>query len=92
MTKRVVGALLLIIAVAVFLTIREEGTDKAFGGILAPIETVRVNDPSKTALGSFTTGNSLPGVAQTDYGRVTDRVRSKVNASMRQSERRVSRH
>ena len=91
-TKKVVGALLLIVAVAVFLTIREEGTDEAFGGILAPLETVRVNDPSKNTLGNFTTGNSIPSTSQTDYGRITDRVRSRVNASMRESERRVSRH
>ena len=92
MTKKVVGALLLIVAVAVFLTIREEGKEKAFGGILAPLETVRVNDPSKRATGGFTTGNSIPSTSQTDYRRVTDRVRSKVNSSMRKSERRSSRY
>ena len=91
MTKKVVGALLLIAAVAVFLTIREEGKDKAFGGILAPLETVRVNDPSKNAIGGFTTGSSIPSTSQTDYGRLTDRVRSKVNSALRDSERRASR-
>ena len=91
MTKKVVGALLLIAAVAVFLTIREEGRDKAFGGILAPLETVRVNNPSKNASGGFMTGNSIPSTSQTDYGRLTDRVRSNVDSALRASERRASR-
>ena len=92
MTKKVVGALLLIAVIAVFLTIREEGSDKAFGGILAPLETVRVNDPSKHVTSGLTTGTSISGTAQTDYGRLTDRVRRKVNASMKRSEQRSSRY
>ena len=91
-TKKVVGALLLIVAVAVYLTVQEEGTEKAFGGALAPLETIWVNDPAKDAAAGFTTGNSIPSTSQTNYGRLTDRVRSKVNASMRSGEQRSSRH
>ena len=90
--KKVVGALLLIAAVAVYLTIREEGTEKAFGGILAPLETVRVKNPAKDLTSGFTTGNSIPSTSQTNYRRLTDRVRSKVNASMRSGEQRSSRY
>jgi hypothetical protein len=37
MGMKVFGALLLVLAIAAFLTIQEEGLDNAFGGVLAPI-------------------------------------------------------
>jgi len=88
---KVFGALLLILAIAAFLTIREEGVDRAFGGALAPIESIRT-DTAKDPLDGLSTGNSIPGVAQTDYKRLTDDVRDRVNAAMRKSEQRASRY
>ncbi len=92
MMGKVVGALLLIAGIAVFLTIREEGADKALGGAFAPIETVRAENPARDSLAGFTTGNSIPSVSQTNYGQLTDRVRERVGSSMRQAERRASRY
>jgi len=92
MGKKVFGALLLIIAISVFLTIREEGMDNAFGGVLAPVEPVRVENAGKDTFGDLVTGNSIPSGAQTDYKRLTDDVRDRVNAAMRKSEARASRY
>jgi len=91
MGKKVFGALLLVIAIAIFLTIREEGVENAFGGVMAPIESVRTSAPGEP-LGGLSTGNSMPGVAQTDYKRLTDRVRDKTNDAMRKSESRAGRY
>lgn len=88
MSGKVVGALLLIAAIAVFLTIREEGADKAFGGVFAPIESVRTGD----SLAGFTTGNSIPSPSQSNYGQLTDRVRERVQSATRQAEKRSSRY
>ena len=87
-SKRVVAALLLIAAMAVFLTLREEGQEKAFGGVLAPIETTRV-PPS---LAQDIRSNSTVNPTQTDYGRLVKRVRTKVNGAMDRSEDRSSRY
>ena len=87
-TKKLVGALLLIVVAAVYLTIREEGKEKAFGGLLAPIETVRVNEPGTSGL---LTGNSIPDPAQSHYGQLVQDVRSRVNSAIDKSARRSSR-
>ncbi len=86
--KKLVGALLLIVATAVYLTIREEGREKAFGGLLAPIETIRVHQPDGPGL---ITGNSIPDPAQSHYGQLVQDVKSRVNAAMDKSARRSSR-
>lgn len=90
MGKKVFGALLLILVIAVCLTLREEGAEHALGGAFAPLETVR-SKTAKDPLGGLATGNSLPGVAQTDYKQLTDRVRERVNGAMRESEKRAGR-
>jgi hypothetical protein len=82
--KKVAAALLLIAAVAVFLTIREQGRDKAFGGALAPLESVRV--PGGPVAG--VADASLPASGGTDYQPMVDRVRDRVNHAMDRSERR----
>ena len=94
MVKKVVAALLLIAAISVFLTIREEGKDKAFGGALAPLESARgkqVTAGGHDPLAGMVTGNSIPEPAQSNYGQMVDRVRTRVNDAMDQSERRSSR-
>ena len=92
MVQKVIGALILIAAIAIFLTIREEGKEKAFGGVLKPLETVRNPAAAHDTTGVLITGNSVPGGAQTDYGRLVDRVRTKVNSAMDKSVRRSSRY
>ncbi len=92
MTGKVVGALLLIAAIAVFLTIREEGADKAFGGAFAPVQSVRSDDPARDSLAGFATGNPIPSPSQSNYGQLTDRVRERVGSAMRQGEKRSSRY
>ncbi len=92
MTGKVVGALLLVAAVAVFLTIREDGADKAFGGLFAPMKSVRVNEAGRDSVAGFTTGNSIPSTSQTNYGQLTDRVQERVGSAMQKSERRASRY
>ena len=88
--KKIAGALFIIALVAIFLTIQEEG-DKAFGGLMAPIESVRAGNP-KNPIAGMTTGNSIPDVAQTNYKKLVDNVRDKVNASMKKSASRYSKH
>ncbi len=94
MGKKILGALLVIAAAAVFLTLREEGTEKAFGGAFAPVDSVRGeglgegDDP----LDSMLTGNSIPATAQTDYKPMLDRVEARVNDAMDRSVERSSRH
>jgi hypothetical protein len=93
MVKKVLGALVVIAAVSVYLTIREEGKDKAFGGVLSPIETVRGGDDSlgpDAPLGSLVTGQSIPQTAQSNYGQLVDRVRTRTNDAMDKSRERSS--
>ena len=92
MVKKVLLALVVIVAVAIYLTIREEGVDKAFGGALAPVESVRAgatttgHDP----LASLVTAQSVPDVSQTSYKQMVDRVRSRVDDAMDRSVARSS--
>ena len=92
MKKKVLVALLAIAAVAVFLTIQEEGKENAFGGLMAPIESVRAPQQGQghDRIG-LVTGNSIPDTAQTNYKQLVDRVRSRTNDAMDQSVRRSSR-
>ncbi len=92
MTGKVVGALLLIAAIAVFLTIREEGADKAFGGALAPIESVPAGEPTRglDPLGSLVTGHSVPNTSPMNYQQMVDRLRSQVDNAMDRSVDRAS--
>ena len=92
MTKKVLLAIVAIAAVSAYLTIKEEGTDKAFGGAFAPVESVRARDDGGTdPLAGMVTGQSIPTVTQTDYGKLVDRVRSRANAAMDRSVERASR-
>lgn len=90
MSKKVVIVLAGIAAVAVYLTIKEEGADQAFGGLLAPIETVREDDRRVQSV-DVITGNSIPQTTQTDYKKMVDRVRERTNAAMDKSVERSSR-
>ena len=92
MLKKVLGALVVIVAVAIYLTIREEGADKAFGGVLAPVESVRGGDMTKgrEPLASLVTAQSVPNVSQSDYGKMVDSVRSRVGNAMDRSVDRAS--
>ena len=95
MVKKVVIALVLIAAVSVYLTIREQGRDKAFGGVLAPLESVRGGDGTAhaplAAIATDASGSGGGGNAQSDYGQLVNRVRTRVNGAMDQSVRRSSR-
>lgn len=92
MSKTIVIALLAIVVVAAYLTVREEGVESAFGGLFAPIEPVRAADDSRaTPLAGLATGNSIPQTSGTNYKRLVDRVRTKVNGAMDRSVERSSR-
>jgi hypothetical protein len=89
MVKKVLAALVVIAAVAIYLTIQEEGTESAFGGAFAPVESVRAESsnlsPTADPMGVMTTGNSIPHAAQSDYGQLVDRVRTRTNDAMARS-------
>ena len=93
--KKVWGALLVIAAVSFYLTLREQG-DEAFGGIFKPVDSVRADSdslsPAADPLGVMTTGSSVPGVSQTNYKQMVDRVRTRVNDAMDESVERSSRY
>ncbi len=91
MLKKVLLAVVAIVAVAIGLTIHEEGADKAFGGILAPLESVRAGEPTNglDPLGSLVTGQSVPNTSQ-NYQQMVDRVRSRVGSAMDRSVDRAS--
>ncbi len=95
MVKKVVLALVAIAAVAAYMTVREEG-EEAFGGAFAPIESVRADssnlNPAADPLGVMVTGNSIPQPAQSNYGQMVDRVRTRVNDAMDDSVSRSSRY
>jgi hypothetical protein len=82
--------------VAIYLTIREEGTENAFGGVFAPVDSVRADAPQWGAgddpLDSMLTGQSLPPTAQADYGPMLDRLRTSVDDAMERSVERSSRY
>ena len=83
MVKKVVIALVAIAAVSAYLTVREEGSEKAFGGLLAPVSPVSVNDDGRAEpLAGLVTGQSIPQVSQTSYKQLVDRVRTRTNAAM----------
>ena len=90
MVKKVVIALVAIAAVSAYLTVKEEGTDKAFGGLLAPVDNVRKDDGGEPLAGLIT-GQSIPQTSQTNYKQMVDRVRSRVNSAMDKSVERSSR-
>jgi hypothetical protein len=94
MGKKVMIALVLIAAASIYLTIKEQGRDEAFGGALAPLESARASDgeahaPLAAALA--TGGSGSGGTAQSNYGQMVNRVRTKVNGAMDQSVKRSSR-
>ena len=89
MGKKIFIAIAVIVGVAVYLTIREQGVDEAFGGALAPVDTVR-NDAPSDPLG-LVTGQSVPTVSQSNYKQMVDRTRERVNDAMAQSVERSSR-
>lgn len=91
MGAKVFGALLLIIAIAVFLTIQEEGVENAFGGVLAPVKTVRSDTVEHPLVGASPV-NTGSGGTQTNYKKLADRVRTRAQGAMDQSERRASRY
>jgi hypothetical protein len=70
-------------AVAYF-EIQDKGMDKAFDGrlegIMEPVESVHVDDNG--VVESFVTPMSVPGTAQTNYGKLVQRVRDKTNDAM----------
>ncbi len=94
MTQKFIVALLLIAAVTIYLTIQEQGDD-AFGGIFKPVESARAESsslsPAVDPLGVTVTGNSVPQTAQSNYGQLVDRVKTRVNDAMDQSVTRSSR-
>ncbi len=92
MVKKVVIALVAIAAVSAYLTVKEEGTEKAFGGLLAPVDNVRADDDgSGEPLMGLITGQSVPEPSQTNYKQMIDRVRTRTKDAMDRSVKRSSR-
>lgn len=93
MLKKVLFAVVAIVAVAIGLAIHEEGADKAFGGVLAPIESVPAGEPTRglDPLGSLVTGQSVPDTSPMNYQQMVDRLRSRVDNAMDRSVDRASR-
>ncbi len=92
MVKKVVIALVAIAAVSAYLTVKEEGSEKAFGGLLAPVSSVRVADDGRVEpLAGLVTAQSTPQISQSSYKQLVDRVRSRTNAAMDRSVDRASR-
>jgi hypothetical protein len=92
MAKKVVIALVAIAAVSAYLTVKEEGSEKAFGGLLAPISPARFDDDGRAEpAAGRATGESIPQISQTDYKQLVDRVRTRTNAAMDKSVERASR-
>lgn len=91
MVGKVCLAIVAILAVAVYLTVQEEGSDEAFGGALAPIESVRAPNSGGDPLAGMVTGQSVPQTTQTDYGQMVNRVRERTNDAMARSVERSSR-
>jgi hypothetical protein len=82
-------AILAIAGIAAYLTMKEQG-DAAFGGLLAPLESVRTDEPGDPL--GLVTGNSIPDVSQTNYKQMVDRVRERTNEAMERSAERSSRY
>jgi hypothetical protein len=93
--KKTVIAVLVIIAVAIYLTIREEGGDHAFGGALAPLESVRGEGIRAEVRAEVSDAPPAGGGAmappQSDYGAMVGRVRGRVEDAMDRSVARSSR-
>jgi hypothetical protein len=89
MSKKVILAIVAVAAIAAYLTVKEQG-DQAFGGLLAPLESVRTEEPGDPL--GLVTGNSVPDVSQTNYKQMVDRVRERTNEAMERSAKRSSRY
>ena len=87
MAKMVLGALFVIVCVAIGLTIREEGADKAFGGILAPFDSVRGEGLTggHEPLAGLASAESVPASSHTNYQGMVNSVRSRVDGAMDRS-------
>ena len=92
MGKKVFGALLLIVAISVFLTIREEGVENAFGGALAPLASASEETSAAPLAGLAFSEVPTSGTSHAQYEKLTDRVRDRVNSAMRSAEGRAGRY
>ena len=77
------GLVLMLVALYVGMTLHAEGMEKAFGGILAPIEPMERNSSAATSLtaGAQSAESTNSGAAR-PRGRVTDVVRDRVSGHM----------
>ncbi|MBW2232957.1 MAG: hypothetical protein JRG92_20270 [Deltaproteobacteria bacterium] len=83
---KVIVILLIAAAAWVGSVFHTEGTDKAFGGIFAPIESVRESESSAVlALSPAAQAADVPAQPRMNAGGVTQGVRNRLNES---SERR----
>ncbi len=94
--KKVMGAILIIIAISVALTLYTEGVDQAYGGIfagLAPDSPEEAQAERERQGGRLANqrGDTHGGTSPTSYKKLVDRVRTKTDQAMRNSEERVSR-
>lgn len=92
MLKKVLLAVVAIVALAIGLAIHEQGADKAFGGALTPIESVPAGEPTRSLdpPGSLVTGQSVPNTSPMNYQQMVDRLRSRVDNAMDRSVDRAS--
>lgn len=94
MTKKVVAAILLIAAVSIYLTWRDEG-EQAFGGAFAPIQSEHPErtpmTPGVDPLDAAGPGGSASTVSGTDYQPLVDRVRTRTQGAVDRSAQRAGR-
>ena len=91
--QKVLVSIIIVIAISVGLTIYTEGLDKAYGGIfagLAPDTPEEAQAERDLQAGRLATQRSenYGGPAQSSYGKLVDRVRTRTDSAMRKSERR----
>ena len=94
--KKVLGAILIVIAISMALTIYTEGVDQAYGGIFAGLapdsrEEAQAERDRQGGRLARQLAESYGGTAQTSYKKLVDRVRTNTNQAMRNSEKRVNR-
>jgi hypothetical protein len=86
---KVFGILLVLAAIWVGVTIYNEGTENAFGGILAPVESVRSPDALGAAgLTPAAQEADLPAQPRRSAGPITQRVRNRVGRDLDSAARR----
>ena len=93
MGKKILVAVVVVVAISVYLTIREQGVENAYGGVFSPLETVRDASLSERTMDAtgYTSSSLGGGQSSASYRDMSNRVRNRVNAAMKKSVDRSSR-